>query len=471
MKITFIYPSVASTGFNPAGKDTLLRNIHHGLCCLSACAKQAGFETDLIDMGALGGWDDLRDKIAKDPVKVAAVTMMSPDVPWAMKAVAILKKADPRTVVIAGGIHPTIFPEETAANSDIDYVVRCEGEGAFVPLLRKIEAGESSDRVMTGSPVPMGELPWIDRRLFDCLEYPWDYFLHMPFFTIMAGRGCSYNCKFCAPASKMVHGRSSRRRTVKSVIGELAFLRDEFGMGSFMFHDDCLTEDKDWVMEFCDAYRAAGFRQRFVCQTRADIVCRHPAMIRGLARAGLRMAQIGFESGNDRVLKFINKGVTLKQNLEANRICRANGLRVFANYMIGLPTETKEEAADTFAMISRMRPYRASAAFFTPHPGSYLYEYCKEKALSLIDDHDDVVRLPEDDKPKIKGVDYGFLKRAVAASRKPTLESAVTAKVDKMFRNRFNRNFLRRFRRIASAHPGAHKLEILRMMKAGARYA
>ena len=358
-----------------------------------------------------------------------------------------------------------------AANEEIDHIVRGEGEAAFAALLKDISAGRTADKIIQGENVPVEDLPYIDRYLFNCLESPWYYFLPMPFFTVMAGRGCSYNCKFCAPASKMVHGKGSRRRSVGSVIGELKRLQDVYGMISFMFHDDCFTEDKRWVMEFCDAYKSAGFRQGFVCQTRADIVCRHPDMIRRLSKIGLKMAQIGFESGNDRVLKLINKGVTLKQNLEAARICRSCGLRIFANYMLGLPTETNEEALDTIRMIKRIAPYRASAAFFTPHPGSYLYEYCKANSLSLIDDHDDAVRLPEDDKPKIRGVDYDFLKRLVADTRKPTLESVLTARVDRMFFNRPNRIFLRSFRKAERESPGMHRMDILRMMKTGKPHA
>jgi radical SAM superfamily enzyme YgiQ (UPF0313 family) len=464
VKVTFIYPAIALSGFNDPPKDMSMRNIHHGLCYLSACAKRAGFATELIDLSILSGWDDLRDKLRKEPVEIAAVSIMSPDYPYAVRAARIIKECCPSAVVIAGGIHPTIAPDELSANPDFDYIVRCEGEEAFVSLLQKLSAGARAERVITGRSVPMDSLPFIDRHLFNCLEYPWDFFLPMPFFTIMAGRGCSYNCKFCAPATKTVHGKGSRRRSVANFLAELKSLQDEYGMRSFMLNDDCFTEEKKWVAEFCDAYKAAGFRQKFICQTRADIICKNPDMIRRLAKIGLKLVMIGFESGNDRVLKFINKGVTLKQNLEAARICRANGIRIFANYMLGLPTETKEEAMDTIRMIKKIRPYRASAAFFTPMPGSYLYDYCKDNGMILIGDHDNAVRLPEDDKPKIKGADYEYLKRCVRETRKPTLETRFIARLDRIFSNRTNRHFIKLFRRVEREHPEMHRVDILRLI-------
>ena len=465
MKVTFVYPSLADSGFNTGGRDIALRYIHHGLCYLSACAKEAGFETTLVDLRMLSGWEEFSNKVKRHPPEIAAITMMSPDYSYAMKCVDILKGASKDTKVIVGGIHPTIRPDELAANNGIDHIVKGEGEIAFVELLKNIQAGKNSTRIIEGKAPDIEKLPLVDRYLFDCLEYPFDFFLPVPFFTIMAGRGCSYNCKFCAPASKMVHGKGARRRSVDSVIKELKALEDKYGMRSFMFHDDCFTEDKAWVTDFCSAYKKEGFKQDFICQTRADIICKHPDMIKMLAKSGLKMVMIGFESGSDRVLKFIGKGVTAKQNLEAAAICKRNGIRVWALHMYGLPTETNREAQDTVNMMKKIRPYRSSAAFFTPHPGSYLYDYCKANGLSLIDDHDDFVAVPEEDKPKIRGVDYDFMRNAAIESKKLPLESILLMRIDKAFGCRRNRQFLRLFRRLEKEFPQMHKLDILSMIK------
>jgi anaerobic magnesium-protoporphyrin IX monomethyl ester cyclase len=465
MKVTFIYPSLADSSFRTPSRDILMRYIHHGICYLSACARQAGFETELLDLRTFSGWDEFEGAVRKNPPHVAAVTLMSPDYSYAMKCIDIVKRVSKDSTVIAGGIHPTIRPDEMTANPGIDHVVKGEGELSFVELLKNIRDARSSERVIEGRRADMAGLPFIDRYLFDCLEYPFDSFLELPFFTIMAGRGCSYNCRFCAPAGKMVHGKGARRRSVDNVIEELRLLRDKYGMGSFMFHDDCFTEDRQWVLEFCGRYRDKGFTQDFICQTRADIICKYPDMIKTLAISGLRMVMVGFESGSDRVLEFIGKAVTLKQNLLASKICKANGIRVWALHMYGLPTETNEEARDTVRMIKRIRPYRASAAFFTPHPGSYLYDYCKANSLSLIDDHDDFVAVPEEDKPKIKGIDYVFMRKAAVESKALPLESRITMKFDRMFRQRANRRYLRLFRALEKENPLMHKLDILNLIK------
>ena len=259
-----------------------------------------------------------------------------------------------------------------------------------------------------------------------------------------------------------MHGPNSRRRSVDNVIDELKELREKYGFKSFMFWDDCFTESRGWVMEFCEKYKMNGFDQPFVCQTRVDIICKNPDMMKALKAAGLVMASIGFESGNDRVLKFVNKGTTQRENLEAAAICGRFGIKIWAYNMFGFPTETNEEARDTANMIRKIRPYRSSAAFFTPHPGNSFYDYCKKNDLSLIDDHDDFVRFPEIDKPKIKGVDYAFLRKMAVISKRPSLGVRMRIKAEKIFAHKKNKPFKRGFTEEIRSNSSLNKMGLLR---------
>ena len=209
---------------------------------------------------------------------------------------------------------------------------------------------------------------------FNSPEVPFVAELPGPFLTIIAGRGCVYNCSFCKPGEDLIFGKKVRRRSIDNVIQELNELRARYSFASFMFHDDCLTEDRQWIGEFCRRYKAEGFKQPFFCQSRADIIARHEDMVAVMADAGLRGYFIGFESGNQRILNFLRKGTTVQSNLDAARVCRKHGLAIWANYMLGIPTETKEEAMDTVRMIREIDPDYYSPAFFTPHPGTDLYD-------------------------------------------------------------------------------------------------
>ena len=176
------------------------------------------------------------------------------------------------------------------------------------------------------------------------------------------------------------------------------------------------------LKSFCRGYAARGFKMPFVCQSRADIICRNEETIKMMRDAGLHMFIIGFESGNQRILNFLRKGTKVEHNIKAAEICRRYGIKVWANYMLGIPGEKKRETMDTVRMIKKIKPDHYSPAFFTPHPGSDLFTYCENNGLSLIKSHEEYRRSPLGQ--KIKGIDYEFLKRALADSMDPVTHSA-----------------------------------------------
>jgi anaerobic magnesium-protoporphyrin IX monomethyl ester cyclase len=430
LRTTLVYPGIAGYGFESVGKGMEAGWISHGLAHLSSAAKAQGFDVDLIDLRAVSGWSQYQAEIAGREPDVIGVTMMSVDYDPAMQAIDLAKEVNPHIVTVVGGPHPTLALDEVARNSNIDYIVTHEGEITFPLLLSAIQGGHPpQERVLAGVPPDLDELPFPDRELFlnewrragyasDSPEDPFVPELPPPFVTIIAGRGCKYNCSFCQPAERRLFGRGVRRRSPGNIIRELEILWEKYGFASFMFHDDTLTEDKEWVIEFCRLYQERGFAQPFFCQSRADIIVRHEDMVQRMAQSGCKGYFIGFESGNDRVLKFIRKGTTREMNLEAGRVCRRHGIKIWANYMLGLPTETEQEVRDTISMLKEIDPDYYSPAFYTPHPGSDLYDYCVEQGLSLITSHDQYRRNPTE--VKIKGQDYEFLTWALEESQRRT---------------------------------------------------
>jgi anaerobic magnesium-protoporphyrin IX monomethyl ester cyclase len=428
IKTTLIYAGIAGRGFSSLKQGMDAGWISHGLASLSAAAKAQGFEIDLIDLRALSGWDHFQEVLAERDPDVVGVTMMSVDYNPARQAVAIAKEVKPEVITIVGGPHVTIALEDALRIPHVDYLVTGEGEETFPQLLRLIEGGDLPPyRVLRGATPDLDAIPLSDRDLFleewrrwgydlDSPEVPFVNELPPPFATVIAGRGCLYHCAFCKPGEDYLFGKRTRRRSVDNVIAELRMLVDRYHIASFMFHDDCLTEDRDWVMEFTEKYVTQGFTLPFYCQTRADILVKHEDMVERMAAAGLRGYFVGFESGNDRILKFIRKGTTVEQNRQAARICRKYGISIWANYMMGLPTETKEEVMDTVRLMKEIDPDYYSPAFFTPHPGTDLYDYVVERDLSRITDYDSYRRNPTE--PKIKGQDYEFLKWAMAESQR-----------------------------------------------------
>ena len=137
----------------------------------------------------------------------------------------------------------------------------------------------------------------------------------------------------------------------------------------------------------------------------------------------------------------------MEDNLEAARICKQYKLSIWANYMLGIPTETKEEAMATVEMIRTIDPDYFSPAFFTPQPGTELGRYVDENGLAL-QGSETMRRNP--DAPKIRGIDYDFLRQALDKSRQRHLHNQVRRSL-----SRFNGRVRRKIRKIAAGQTAA----------------
>jgi radical SAM superfamily enzyme YgiQ (UPF0313 family) len=131
-----------------------------------------------------------------------------------------------------------------------------------------------------------------------------------------------------------------------------------------MIHDDCLTEDRPWCLNSAIALKRR-LRAPFVAQSRADIICDNADMIKVMSKAGLRLMIIGFESGSIG-FKIFAKGCTVEK-CKAARICHELGIKIWANYVLGLPTETKG-GHETYTMLKEIKPYHCSPAFIPRIP-------------------------------------------------------------------------------------------------------
>lgn len=427
-RTTLVYPAIAIKGFASLFQGMDGGWISHGLAAISASAKNRNFPVDLIDLRALNSWDHFRQVLRHRSPDVLGFTMTSGDVPAVRTASALARELYPQLIIVAGGPHVAMATDDALRLPHIDYLVRGEGEEAFPRLLAALARGERpADRLLPGTSPDLDRLPFIDRDLFldewrrrgfevDSPEVPFVAELPPPFATIIAGRGCPFNCSFCKPGEDLLFGRAVRTRSPENVVAELRGLARDHGLASFLFHDDCLLHDRDWILRFIGLYRRAGLSMRFFCQSRADLLVRNHDLLAPLREIGLRGVFIGFESGSQRILDFLRKGTRVEDNLEAARLCRQHGLAIWANYMLGIPTETREEVQATVEMIRDIDPEYYSPAFYTPQPGTELGRWVEEQGLGLTSDDLPMRRNP--DAPKIRGIDYGFLRRALRQSRR-----------------------------------------------------
>lgn len=399
--------------------------IDHGLSSLSAACKEKGYQVGLIDLRALKGWEHFRQKVQQDDADLYGITSWSLHYRDACECVRIIKESVPHKPVIWGGVHATLNTPQLLSNSSIDYIITGEGEITFLVLLESLSDGSKPPRCVAGERPDLDRIPWADRDLFDCsgeLETPMVPDLPIPFVTTNVGRGCPFKCNFCQPAERTVFGNKVRIRSPRNVVDELLYLEERFHFNSFMAHDDLFFLSPRWMMEFCDVHESSGLQKPFICQVRADLMCKFEPVVRRMAEVGFAWAMIGFESGGQRILDLFEKGTTVEQNLKAAKICRKYGIKVWANYMFGAPSETKSEVMDTVRMIWEIEPDHHSPSFFTPTPGSGMADFCEDNDLTVVGDDSSSCRTPIE--RKIKGVDYDFLEKAIRMAQEGNPKTA-----------------------------------------------
>ncbi len=421
MHVVLVFPAITDIGFRSYGEEPNTSLHSHGLCSISSCLKQANHQVSLIDLRTLTGWEEYQQKITDLNPDILCITMMSCAFNPALRCAELAHSIRPSVKVIVGGPHPSVLPEEVAEYPEFDYIVQGEGEITLIEMISAIEKGAPVPRINVGTPPNLDSLPFADRELFGAYEIPHPIKgFSPPFMTFIAGRGCRYNCAFCQPAGRKIFGRSVRRRSPENFFRELLECQAKYALKSYSIHDDCLLDDIPWIERFCSLLEEEGVNIPFSCQGRADIICRHPEILGRMRNIGLSLICVGFESGSDRVLKFLRKGTRMEQNLEAARILKERGIQIWANYMLGIPTETREELEETIRMVKQIKPEHYSPSIYTPHPGSDMYEYCLRNDLMLSRSHDSFRHSLTE--TKIKGQDWHMIEWAVAESISPDPE-------------------------------------------------
>jgi radical SAM superfamily enzyme YgiQ (UPF0313 family) len=407
MKITFTYPGIAVIGFNSLGgkcHDTISINLGMGYIS-SYIKKKSNHSVNMIDLRDLSGWTHYENELKEKEPDIAGIYCNTVNYESSLTCAEIAKKQG-RTVIM-GGPHATLDPHALISTGHVDSVIVGEGEVSFLKLINEIEAGKAIDKIVEGEKIDnLDDLPFPDRDLYNMnrilngsgiFPYPNRYI------GIVASRGCFYNCSFCQPLERKIFGRKVRMRSITNIIDEVKDVIKRYDANFIMFECDTLTTKKAWALELCKEMKHIGIR--WGAQSRADTL--DDELAREMHKAGCMVLFIGFESGSQRMLKLLRKGITPEKSITAGKICRDNKILIFANYMLGMPTETKADLDMTYKMIKKIKPELHSPSYFAPIPGSDLFDYCKEKELIKITSYEGYVRNPINE--KIRGIEYATL--------------------------------------------------------------
>jgi anaerobic magnesium-protoporphyrin IX monomethyl ester cyclase len=289
--------------------------------------------------------------------------------------------------VIAGGLHPTFAPEEVLATPGFDYVCLGEGEEAMRDLLAALEKrgrfpalgirnvwAKGGLRPPLRPPIePLDAMPFVARDLLD-EKYG--------VVQVTTQRGCPFPCTYCAARmyDELYEGAGEgygRRRSQENVIAELHEIRRRGPLNYVVFLDDTFTIHHPWVRRYCALHREQ-VGVPFSIHARVETVS--PELLEALAKGGCKHVVYGVESGSERVRReILKRPVTNQRFVDVFRWTREAGLHMVANYMLGLPGETRAEAEETMALHDELAPDDFAYFVFYPYPGTHLFKLCLER--------------------------------------------------------------------------------------------
>ena len=345
-------------------------------------------DDDLYQVGPLK-IANLASKI--DPV-VVGVTATTATIKNALKYVKAIKKTLPNTLTVIGGPHPTFIPEETLKAGDaLDVVVIGEGEETLAEVAEEYKKNElknfsnvkgiyyrDNGRINATPPRPLiknlDELPFPARHLIPFKEYKTS---QSQAGGIITSRGCVFNCNYCS--SSLIMGKKFRSRSAENVVDELEVLVYKYGVNDIAFLDDIFMLNKRRARAVADEIKNRGLDISFVTSSRVDTV--NQELLECLKSAGMSTLYCGIESGSQRVLDIMGKGITLKQAEDAIKAAKKVDINVLGSFILGYPGETAQEMDQTIDFSIKLDPDYSQFSILTPFPGTPIYYELKQKGL------------------------------------------------------------------------------------------
>jgi radical SAM superfamily enzyme YgiQ (UPF0313 family) len=202
------------------------------------------------------------------------------------------------------------------------------------------------------------------------------------FGTIMTSRGCPYNCIFCS--SSLQFGKQWRGHSVERVIDELKVLRYKYNKKEIEFLDDTFTLNMKRAIELTKRMYEEGLDIRWSASARVNLFSEEIA--RNMKMAGAHTVYFGIESGSQKILDFIGKGITPDLAKKSVGIANKAGLNTLGSFIIGFPDDTVEDVKTTINFSKKVGVTVAQFTIATPYPGTRLWNYAVEKKILLTTD-------------------------------------------------------------------------------------
>ena len=334
-------------------------------------------------------------EINKTKPEVVGISMYTLSFSETSKIVKLIKRIDKSIIIVAGGPHPSGCPEETLKQlPDLDFIIIGEGEIGFRKLLEFLKeerslknykefskipglAWRQDDKIICNEPIFIEDLDSLGLPAYDLMP-PNTYIgstgsgfmksKHIGF--ICSSRGCPRLCTFCAGSK--VNSRKTRFRNPKNVVEEIKMVHDKYGIREIQFTDPDLSINKKHLRKICELMIKEKIKIYWSSAIHSASL--DEKLLGLMKKSGCYMIRLGVESGSERILKMIKKGISFDRIEKLTKLINKHGIHVHAFFMIGFPTETMEDIKKTLKLSRKLKLDSASFAILQPLPGSEIFE-------------------------------------------------------------------------------------------------
>lgn len=361
-----------------------------GLGHLAAYLESKGIETRIID-GQISDLtkETLGEEIEKFSPNIMGITSTTALASAAHEIAKWVKNISKDVKVVMGGVHPTVLPGETLEDDNLDVVVRGEGEITFFELVRAFETGANLGGVLGISFKSNGEIIHnADRPLIkdlDSLPPVSDHILPRELYdgySILTARGCPFNCIFCS--SRTLWGTRYRVRSPENVFVEIDSMVNKYNPKEIAFIDESFVINKKRTEKICNMFIERGYHKKisWICSSRADLI--DESILEKMREAGCNAISFGIETASQRLLDVLKKRTSPEINERAVRMAKKAGIKnVRATFILGIPTETREESLATIKYAKKLPLDSAKFSIATPYPGTELYRVALSEGMNI----------------------------------------------------------------------------------------
>lgn len=359
-------------------------NAPFGLMCLAAVLRKEGHNVRIFDRNVPD--DPIKETIKKfwpDMIGISTFTG-----PMILDALNVAKAARDITgaPIVWGGIHPSLLPYETIKNPYVDIVVVGEGEKTILELSDAVERDKSLEDIKglvykeNGHIHTNPERPFI--KNLDELPMPaWDLIDLNKYETlyIFSSRGCPHRCGFCY--NEQYNNKKWRGKSSDRVLEEVNYIVEKCKTKWIVFGDDNFTCNQKRLKDICNKIIKEDLGIFWRCESRVDYAKRDTLSL--MKKAGCHVIFFGIESASQRILNLIKKDINISQVKNAFNTCKELGIAASGAFIVGLPTETKEELYMTRDLAFELPLWGVTVKTYVPYPGSDLYDFCVKNGLFL----------------------------------------------------------------------------------------